>query len=315
MKNYTKCLFLFVTIILTKAELLSSQNLECNCKKITIEDLTSNQITIDNILKRCNSDTIELIKCIKEYSGDTLKYEKALQLSNIVKELTQKTNNIKIKQEAIHYFLMNLSNANPGVASNSINVLKKFPKTYYDSSAITLINLCIIKNASSYKNIVLLAGYIGDSTTLKQINSVFPNSRNYNKTEKWATYLALARLGDNASLNYCISKINSLPLNDEVIDILYPDLIYTHRKEAYDVLVKSIFSDEKLCSSTNPNSDSKIICGYRVIELLSPQIEGFPIEVLPSGDLNIDNYPKALEITRNWFNNNKKEYVILQEKY
>ncbi len=309
-----KKILLFSLSILIYSGIVHSQTIHNKCE-IAIDNLVLGKTNAKDAIKNCKNDTIEIIALITNSINDSINYETYKNLSTVIAQLSQKNKNSSIKQNAIIFFLKNLSNKNSTITTQAIHHLRKFSKTDFDSTSVGIIEQHIDANYTAYKDIVLLAGYVGNQNTSKKIKEIFPNGRNYTKPERWATYIALSRLGDESSLEYCISRVESLPTSDQVVDILYKDLVYTRRKEVYNLMVKTIFSDEKLCTSSNPNSDAKIICGYRTLELIAPYIDNFPIKVLESGDLATDNYPKALEIAREWFQNNKESYIIVDENY
>ena len=309
-----KQFYLVVLIILAFSGTAQSQNTQEKCK-LNVNDLILGKIKVNDALKKCKNDTLEVIVSITNSINDSSTFESYQTLNSAILQLSKRTSNSVFQNNTINFYLKNLSNRNSSIANQAINRLKKFSKSDFDSTSIKIIEQYINVNYTAYKDLILLAGYVGNHRTSEKIKDVFPNGRNFSKPELWATYIALARLGDESSIQYCKARVESLPLNDQVVDILYKDLVYTRKKTAYDLMVKSIYSDEKLCTSSNPNSDAKIICGYRVLELVAPYIEKFPIKVLESGDLATDNYPKALEIAREWFQNNKDSYIIVNENY
>ena len=85
-------------------------------------------------------------------------------------------------------------------------------------------------------------------------------------------------------------------------------------KRSNRLLRRIAFQHKKLCQSPNPDLSEKIPCAYRIIELLAPVIENFPIKVDPAIGLESDNYPKTLQTVRNWFKNNNN-YKIKKDKY
>ena len=309
-----KQFYLVVLTILLFVGNVESQNVQETCN-LEVNNLVSGKVNVNGALKQCKNDTLGLIVSITNFINDSTTYECYQALNSTITHLSLKSKNSVIKKNAINFFCKNLPNRNSTITTQAINSLKKFSKNDFDSRSIQIIEQYINVNYTAYKELILLAGYVGNHKTIEKINEIFPNDRNFSKPERWATHIALARLGDDSSLQYCKSKVESSPLNDQVVDILYKDLVYTRKKEAYDLMVKTIYSDEKLCTSSNPNSDSKIICGYRVLELVAPYIDNFPIKVLESGDLDTENYPKALEISREWFQNHKESYTIVDENY
>jgi hypothetical protein len=96
---------------------------------------------------------------------------------------------------------------------------------------------------------------------------------------------------------------------------LVPDMIYTRQKSMFDYLFRIIESNEKTCSSPNPDSSTKILCAYNVIGQIAPFIQKFPVEVRASGDLKSNDYEKTLLDVRNWIKENKAKYVIKSDGF
>jgi hypothetical protein len=130
----------------------------------------------------------------------------------------------------------------------------------------------------------------------------------------WAINLALARMGEKASLDYCFGKIKSQPLSDKVVTWLYPDLVYTRQPEAINYILSQILADSKDCNSSSPETDEKTICAFKIIEMVAPVITNFPIKVDKYGELEIDNYDEALLKIRNWVLS-KPQILISNETY
>ncbi|MGM0579812.1 MAG: hypothetical protein ACQETL_03980, partial [Bacteroidota bacterium] len=93
---------------------------------------------------------------------------------------------------------------------------------------------------------------------------------------------------------------------------IYPTLAFTRQKAAVDVLVEQVFNDEQNCSSPDPDSNQKITCAYRILEIIAPIIQDFPIPVdEATGDLDTDDYEEALQQSREWLEANRIDYSIV----
>lgn len=130
---------------------------------------------------------------------------------------------------------------------------------------------------------------------------------------RWAAYLALARMGDESAIATIRQKVSGLAINSDVVYDILPGIIYTRQKELYDLLVKELNNDERNCEPADPDQFRSIRCGYRIMELLAPYVEGFPIPVSASGDLDTRNYRQALIEVREWFASNPN-YQIVQQR-
>jgi hypothetical protein len=132
---------------------------------------------------------------------------------------------------------------------------------------------------------------------------------------RWDALLALARMGDPAAVESCMKKIRRVEAGDDVVYRLMPDLLYLHRPEAVAYLVEVLNSDENLCSSPNPYVEEKILCGYRVMERLVGYLKGYPLKLQASGDVDTNDYTKALEQARKWCAKQGGVFSIIDEKF
>jgi len=117
--------------------------------------------------------------------------------------------------------------------------------------------------------------------------------------------LALARMGDENAIDYISKKLQNAPINDAFAYDIAPALVYTRQPEIVDFLETQIQSDEANCSVANPDSNQKISCAYRIMEAMAPAIDNFPIPTDEFGELMADDYEKALQDLRKWFNENE----------
>jgi hypothetical protein len=124
---------------------------------------------------------------------------------------------------------------------------------------------------------------------------------------RWSCMLALARLGDKESINEILSKVSSKEIDNRMIYVYYPDLIYTRQRKLYDFLIERMMDKKAMCNSANPNTSVKIDCGYRIAEMLAPAIKDFPQRS------NSKTAKKWLETSRKWCKKQNGKYRILAE--
>ncbi len=303
--------FLLGLIIISICPRGFSQESKAIPSRINASNIFTTEKELKDCLNLCDNDTVKLFFALSNCKIDSLPEDKLLNSISLLKNLAVRRSSEAVKTAAINFFLASVKSKSSGVSTLSFKALNGIPSRCFKNESIDSISSLIVKHPLLYKESVLLSGYIGTPVFIESIKSVFPNSRAFSKHERWASYKALARLGDKEALEFCLKRVSTLPLNDQVVDILFPDLIYIHRKEAFDILIKALNSKETLCSSSNPNSDNKIVCGYRIMEMLAPEIENFPVKVLPSGDLATTDYVKALNEIRAWFLSVGSNYSII----
>lgn len=136
-----------------------------------------------------------------------------------------------------------------------------------------------------------------------------------NTRDRWAALLSLARMGDTLAIRSVMQRVQKLKPTDDVIHEIFPDLVYTRQPAAIEYMVTVLNSNEKNCLSPNPDSEVPIVCGYRIMEQLAPIIEGYPLKVGPSGDIETTDYAKALEDIRQWFKSRGTNYKIRKDTF
>jgi len=163
-------------------------------------------------------------------------------------------------------------------------------------------------------NLILSAGYLQLAETMDALWEI-GNDRAAQRNIRVAAFKALARMGDEDALWFLISQVERIGMNDDVVAILLPDLIFTQQRPAFDLIIDALFDDTPRCRSSNPNNEVSILCGFRIMEMLAPLIKDFPLEVHASGDIKTDNYEEALQILRRWFERHRTDYVILVDTF
>jgi len=202
-----------------------------------------------------------------------------------------------------------------GIVGIAFNYLTDFLISDFDNEAKHELTVLLNSNISYYQELVKLIGYINLTECVPEMKRILSEKKYPNNTVRWALHLALARMGDSVEVTYCINKIKNASLTDKLVYEIFPDLAYIRNKRAFDYLLSVIESDKKDCSSSNPDSDAKIICGYRVIQMVAPYIEKFPLELDGAGDVKWGNSKAALLKVREWIKTNRDSYKLITSKY
>ena len=151
-----------------------------------------------------------------------------------------------------------------------------------------------------------LAGYV--EISIDRFDAIINSNLSFKY--KWAARLALARMGDQESIDYLLSKVEKAPIDNDFIYDIVPDLVYTHQMDIYKYLEVIVMSEEQNCMSANPESSQKILCGYRVMEYLALCIENYPLKTDEFGDLELDDYESGLQEVRKWFEMNPNYQIL-----
>lgn len=303
-------LFFIVFLILQITNFSSAQVVGLKCKNFKKELAT---LSFPRKLKN-KSDSLNFLNCIEKSISDTISENRFNNLIKITSQYEGRYTDELTDRALVKIYIRLINSKSSFIGISAINNIKKTDRKLFDSSAIRQIANAINDSSLYLKDILLLAGYLNDTVLSQKIRYIAIN-RKLSGAEYWAMKLSLARMGDRDAIESIKNKLNTVPLSSKVVESIYPDLIYTKQKLLYDIMVEKLFVDEELCESSNPDSDNMIVCGYRITELLAPNINDFPINVLPSGDLDTDDYSKALLIARDWFIKNQMQYSINYKSY
>ena len=163
------------------------------------------------------------------------------------------------------------------------------------------------KDAPYQDELARLCGAIGIQKLLPDLQAL-SGPATKNQRLRWAALLALARMGDAEALSGVMKRVQRLPVSDDLVYEVFPDLIYTRQRAAIDYLVVELNSDEKKCTTAD---ERPVTCAYRIMEMLAGAVEKYPLRADAGGDIKTNDYEKSLAAVRQWFKKNK-EYQIKQ---
>lgn len=194
----------------------------------------------------------------------------------------------------------------------ALDYLAEFTKEDFTVSAKDSMRNLVRTQTAHFDQLIKLAGFL-NLTDLKE--EIRPYSQPGNSTQiRWATIISLARMGESSSIKDMMKRVTKLPVNDDIVYEVFPDLIYTRQREAIEYLVEVLKSDEKNCMSADAERETPMVCGYRIMEQLAPIIEGYPLQLDESGDIKTNDYAGALGTVRQWFQTHKT-YKILSDRF
>lgn len=218
-----------------------------------------------------------------------------------------------IRQQAITQIIQAASDKSTGNAGAALNYLTEFKKTDFTKVHRDSLAALFRRNPPYIDVLVKLIGFLEMKELKDELFTLSQNS-GFGRKERWSAMLALARMNDAQAANDIMNRVKRMPVTDGVVYEVFSDLVYTRRPEMIAYLVEALNSDAKNCNSANAEQESRIPCAYRVMEMLAPVIEGFPLKVDESGDVIANDYPAALLTAREWFVKNKN-YVISINSY
>jgi len=230
----------------------------------------------------------------------------------IVQHTGINTQLVPLRQNAVTKLVAACKDRDSGNAAKAIAYLSGFNKEDFTAASKDTLASLFRRKIPHYEKLIRLTGFL----ELKQLQSdlrALSQQGSAHKKDRWAAMLALARMGDTYAMDDIMKRVQRLPVTDEVVYDIFPDLVYTRQRPAIDYLLATLNSDEKNCSSASADHSEKIPCAYRVMEMLAPAIEGYPLKRDESGDIDTKDYPAALQTVREWFKANKS-FKILSDR-
>ncbi len=246
------------------------------------------------------------------FIGDST-YEVRQAAYRLTYEVAFKSQTLALRQLAVERITKGTQDNNRSIAGWSARHLSVFNREDFTLNAKANISTSINTGAPRLSELIKVAGYLNITEAENTIRTIAQTSRK--TSDKLASYLALARMGNQDYANRITNLVRKQELNDDVVYELIPGLVYTRQKTCIDFVIEVLYNDEKKCISSDPDNPVKIQCGYRVMEYLAPVIKDFPYGVKTSGDIDAEDYPEALERLREWFLSEGKNYEIIDDKF
>ena len=209
-----------------------------------------------------------------------------------------------IRQQAVGQILEATKDKSTGNASAAMNYLTEFKKTDFTKTHRDSLTAMFKRNPPYIDVLTRIIGYLEIEELKGELLDLSQNSA-LGRKERWSAMLALARMNDDRASADMMNRVKRMPVEDAMVYEIFPDLIYSRRPEAIAYLVETLNSDAKNCNSADAENESRIPCAYRVMEMLAPVVEGYPLKLHESGDVMAKDYPAALQLVRDWFTKNK----------
>lgn len=253
-------------------------------------------------------DAVSLLEDLQPYLTDSADGVSA-RAYELTFRIASPSLNPAARQRAVD-ILMNACSSGAGEAPE---FLTHFRKEDFTPSAKDSLRKYVRSSASLHLDrLMKLAGYLG----LRDLErDIWRRSLPGNAVPvRWAAMLSLARLGNTDAIAAIMTRVRRMPVNDDVVYELFPDLLYTRQADPVAYMVGALQSDDNNCLSADAEKEKPIPCGYRIMELLAPVIAGYPLQLDQSGDLTTSDYTQALKTVRAWFDH-ADAYQILTDKY
>jgi hypothetical protein len=257
----------------------------------------------------------QYLKPLAVYLEDTIPAIR-IEAYYLLRKLGEHTPQKNLRKEVVNLLLRGYHDTDAGIKAQAENSLTRFRVQDFDCTAIDTLKSILNNLPPSPGRLFRLAGYLGMNELAPKIKSYIEEQQPpLPSKDRWAGYLALARMGDQHALDIILNRVRTFGTNDDVAYEIFPDLVYTRSYRAIHYLEEVMFSNEENCSSPYADAQSKTNCAYRIIELLAPVIKDYPVALDASGDLATTDYPQALEKIRNWFKQKNGTYEIIRDTF
>jgi hypothetical protein len=195
----------------------------------------------------------------------------------------------------------------------ALELLTHFKKNDLSAATMDSMRQYIRSGRCPYMDLCLrIAGFLGLKDLVAYIR---PYAQPGNSVPvRWAALLSLARLGDLAAVAEVAKRAKKFPVNDDVVYRIFPDLLYTRQRDLITIVIDALQSDKRNCLSADAEKEVPIPCGYRIMEMLAPVIDGYPVRLEETGDLAATDYPGARHRVRKFFDS-KTDYKIVTDTY
>lgn len=303
-------IYLAAFLLVTGTHLLAQPSLR-SLQSYMAEVRSNSTLPVPQAVLTDPENASQLLTTLAPYYSDTLNIIRS-KAYNITKRIAQKSSNAEVRRNAITSLIKAIRDKDTGISGNASEALTGFMKPDFTQAHKDSIANLIDLRTPHLDQVLLLAGYLDLTSQQAKITSIINASTVFQN--KWAARLALARMGNAEAITYINTKMANAPVNDDMIYDVVPDLVYTRQKEIFRYLEQIINSDKADCQSANPDSNQKILCGYRVMEYIAPAIINFPVEADDAGDLVTNDYAAALTTVRRWLAQNPG-YTISKDSY
>jgi hypothetical protein len=219
---------------------------------------------------------------------------------------------VNVREQAVQQLLNGVNDKDGGNAGLALDYLTSFRRDDFTAASKDSVRNLFDRKPAHFDVLMKLVGFL-ELTDLKE--SIRPYSQPGNpQSTRWAAIVSLARMNDASAVEEMMRRVRKLPVNDDIIYKIFPDLAYTRHPEAIAYMVEAMQSDEKNCLTADAEKEESIPCGYRIMEQLAPVVDGYPLQLDESGDLKTKDYVEALKTVREWFVKHP-DYKILRDKY
>ncbi|MCB0656263.1 MAG: hypothetical protein KDC57_09020 [Saprospiraceae bacterium] len=278
------------------------------------EIMTSYQLTgiwqVDQKRLYDPSQLVNHINRLIQYSLDTAfsLREKSYQ---VMDDISRQPSGTTVGALVLDRLVKGLSDPAAVVRTTCVQRLMHFPDTLFSFEQQQAVLEMAISEESP--DAIKLTGYLNPPHAIPVILPIIHQTGS-SRAARMAARMAVARMGDPEQILFFQSVIRKAELNDDNLLAIGEVVSYIRRKELVDELIRIVVSNQRSCTSTDPDHSRPILCAYRAMEYLAQVVMNFPFGLRASGDLDTEDYPLALNMVRSWINANP-DYQLIKNIY
>ncbi len=252
---------------------------------------------------------------LQKYENDTTVKVRSF-IYRLTDRIGKKNTNVPLRKDIVYRLVTACKDNDAGIRARAASALKWYKQEEFTEQSKNQLAAYLSSGPAIYKNIVRIIGWLEMYNQISPIRNLLNNDTLLtDDKDRWQLHLSLARMGNQEAADYCTNLVRNKGVNDRIIHHMFRDLVYTRQSQAIDYMVEVLQSEDQNCMAPNPDLKGNIVCGYRVMELLAPIIEDFPLKMARGiPQIQTNDYEQALETSRMWFRENP-EYNIKTDRY
>ena len=208
-----------------------------------------------------------------------------------------------IKSQVVNRLVADCSDSSPLVWQQASKRLLNFDAQDFNAQSKSLIRQLMSADIPK-REFIRLAGLVNLSDQIGKLESIvqdtsgigsYENSGKWYGTIRWASHLALARMGVENDITYCLQQVETETNDIARVGRLLKDVAYIRQDAAVKFLQKYLDDDSRL----PPVKEGGVGSGYNqyALDLLAQILIDFPI-----ASRGIGYYPSEIETAREWMN-------------
>lgn len=257
-------------------------------------------------------NVIGFINVLPVYLKDSVAVVRS-RAAALVHTIGTKSKVADVRAKAVQQLIIATRDTNSANMGEVLQYLTEFKKADFSKANKDSLYALLLRKPPHQEVLMKLIGYLEVQEASIELYGLSQDAA-MGRKERWTAMLALTRMGDDQAAQDILNRVRRMPVGDAVVYDIFPDLVYTRNRNILLYLIETLNSDAKNCESADAEREAKIPCAYRVMEMLAPAIDGYPLTLDESGDVVATDYGQALQVARLWFKENK-EFKIKKDRY